>query len=140
MIIRIVLAASALALVTMGTLQAEETKTTKEPVKLKYYLMIAEPNSEAWKGVIMEGGDMAEPAGKALEAMGGKLLNYYIGVGEAKNYGVVAFPDSMDIAKIVYMRTAQGVMKDIQFIEIIPSDQAVDLFKETKKLLEPQGK
>ena len=104
---------------------------------MKYYLMIAQPNDAAWKGAIEAGEDMAAPAGKALEAMGGKLHSYYIGVTEAKNYGVVSFPDSMDIAKIVYMRTAQGLMKDIKFIEILPSDLAASMFQETNKFLTP---
>jgi hypothetical protein len=104
----------------------------------KYYLMIAQPSDEAWKGVIEAGGDMAEPAGKAIEAMGGKLHSYYIEVGRPKNYGVVSFPSSTDIAKIVYMRTVQGVMKDIQFIEIIPSDKAAGLFKEVNELSNPK--
>ena len=103
----------------------------------KHFLMIAEPNSDAWKGVIMGGGDMADPAREAIESMGGKLLSYYIGVGESKNYGIVAFPDSYDTAKIIYLRSAQGLMKSMEFIEIIPSDQAAGLFDDVKTLLEP---
>ena len=117
---------------TLGAMsvQAQDSSTERH----KFYLMIAQPNDEAWKGVIEAGGDMAAPAAEALEAMGGKLHSYYIGVNEAKNYGVVSFPSSYDIAKIVYMRTIQGLMKDIEFVEIMPSDQAVELFKDVKKL------
>ena len=112
--------------------QAQNTNTTDN---MKYYLMIAQPSDAAWKGVIEAGGDMAEPAGKAIEAMGGKLHSYYIGVNEAKNYGVVSFPSSLDIAKIVYLRTAQGVMKDIEFVEVLPSDMAVGIFEDVKSML-----
>ena len=105
--------------------------------KLKYFLMVAEPNGEAWKGVIEGGGDMAVPARAAIEAMGGQLLSYYIGVAESKNYGVVAFPDSYDTAKIIYLRSAQGLMKSMEFIEIIPSDKAAGLFEEINDLLNP---
>ena len=62
-------------------------------------------------------------------------MSYYIGVGEAKNYGIVAFPDSMDIAKIIYLRTAQGVMDSMQFIEVIPSNKAVALLEEVSGML-----
>ena len=105
--------------------------------RLKYFLMIVEPNSAAWKGVIESGGDMAVPARQAIEAMGGQLLSYYIGVAESKNYGIVAFPDSYDTAKIIYLRSAQGLMKSMEFVEIIPSDQAAGLFKEVNSLLNP---
>ena len=123
------------ALIIIMLLGATTTQAQDGPTEgQKYYLMIAQPSDAAWKGVIEAGGDMAEPAGKALEAMGGKLHSYYIGVGEAKNYGVVSFPSSTDIAKIVYLRTVQGLMKNIQFIEIMPSDQAVELFKQVNEL------
>ena len=102
----------------------------------KYFLMIAEPNGDAWKGVILGGGDMADPARAAIESMGGKLHNYYIGVNESKNYGVVSFPDSYDTAKIIYLRAAQGLMKSMEFVEIMPSDQAAGLFEDVKPLLE----
>ena len=78
---------------------------------------------------------MAEPAGKAIEAMGGKLLSYHIGTGESKNYGVLEFPDSYDTAKIIYLRAAQDLMKSMQFIEVIPSDQAAGMFAEVKAMM-----
>jgi hypothetical protein len=121
--------AAMIALGTAGYAQAEEQK-------YKYFLMIAEPDSATWKGVITGGGDMMVPARAAIEAMGGQLLSYYIGVGEAKNYGVVAFPDSYDIAKITYLRAAQGVMKSLQFIEVIPSDAAVAVLDDVKEIIE----
>lgn len=102
---------------------------------MKYFLMIAEPSGAAWKSVIEGGGDMADTALPQIEAMGGKLLSYYIGAGEAKNYGVVAFPDSMDTAQIIYLRAAQQLMKDFEFIEVIPSNQAVGLFEKVKSQL-----
>jgi hypothetical protein len=107
---------------------------------MKHFLMIAEPSGAVWKDVIEGGGDMAVPARQAIEAMGGQLLSCYIGVGESKNYGVVAFPDTYDIAKITYLRAAQGVMKSMQFIEVIPSDQAAGLLDEVKVLMAPESK
>ena len=120
---------AAVSSVTIGIAEAQEPKT-------KYFLMIAEPNADAWKGVIEDGGDMAIPARQAIEAMGGQLLNYYIGVGEPKNYGVAVFPDSYDIAKITYLRAAQGIMRSMQFIEVIPSDRAAEVFEGVKQLME----
>lgn len=106
-----------------------------EPKNMKYYLMIGTPSDSTWKAIIQTGEDMALPAKEGIEALGGKLISYYLGVGEAKNYGVVAFPSSMDIAKIVYMRVAQGVMKDLQFIEVVPSGNMVELFAEINPLI-----
>jgi len=122
-------------LVLSGMSLVVHADTSKQ--KMKYFLMIAEPNAPTWAGAIKAGGDMAGPAGKALEGMGGKLISYWLGVGEAKNYGIVVFPDSVDIAKVTYLRASQGVMKSIQFIEVMPSSEAVHVFKDVSKMLKP---
>lgn len=103
-------------------------------VKMKYYLMIGEPTTEVWEAIVQSGGkDMTTPGREATEALGGKIISYYIGATEAKNYIIVAYPDSMDVSKIVYMRAAQGVMKNLEFIEIIPADDAHLIFNDIKK-------
>ena len=53
---------------------------------------------------------------------------------------MVAFPDTYDIAKITCLRAAQEVMKSMQFIEVIPSDQAAGLLDEVKVLMAPESK
>ena len=108
-------------------------KSTEEQDDLKYYLMIGEPEPEVWKAIIENGGkDLSKPGREATEALGGKILGYYIGATEAKNYIIIAFPRSIDVSNIVYMRAAQGVMKNLEFIEIIPESKVPSLFEKIK--------
>lgn len=116
-------------------LQAEEPI----PEDYRYYLMIGDPNSRAWGAVIQAEGDMAVPAKKVIETMGGRLIGYYLAVGSAKNYGVVAFPNSKAISQIVYMREMQGLMDSIEFIEVKPTDKMIDVFKEINKMAKSKG-
>ncbi|GEM80565.1 GYD domain-containing protein [Vibrio superstes] len=108
----------------------------KEETTMKCYLMIAKPNAQAWAGVIQSGGNMEETARPAIEAMGGELVSYWLAVGEPMNYGVVAFPSSLDIAKITYMRTAQGFMDKIEFIEVMDTKTAEQVFKSVKDTMD----
>ncbi|MAZ89588.1 MAG: hypothetical protein CL693_18295 [Cellvibrionaceae bacterium] len=101
-----------------------------EQVKnMKLYLMIGQPNSETWAGIVKNETDMSIDGRKGIEAMGGEMLGFYIGVGEMKNYAIVAFPDSFDVSRIVFTRAMQGVMDDIQFIEIMSTEKAQEVFK-----------
>lgn len=97
---------------------------------MKYYLMIGEPTTEVWNALVKSGGkNLTTPGREATEALGGKMIGYYIGATEAKNYIIVAYPDSTDVSNIVYMRAAQGVMKNLEFIEIIPAEDVPAVFE-----------
>ncbi|WNC73632.1 hypothetical protein RGQ13_06455 [Thalassotalea psychrophila] len=110
---------------------AVQANTTEEKQdNLQYYLMIGKPNTQGWTPIIQNEIDMG-PAGKAgIEAMGGKFIGFYLGVTESKNYAIVAFPKHTDVARIVFTRTMQGVMEDIQFVPIMTTKQAQDVFKQ----------
>lgn len=110
------------------------TAFAQEEVKMKHYLMIGEPTTAIWDALVQSGGkDIAKPGREATEALGGKIIGYYIGATEAKNYIIVAYPESIDMSKIVYMRAAQGVMDKLEFIEIIPADDVHLVFDSLKK-------
>jgi len=109
-----------------------QDKVEKEN-ELTYYLMIGDAQPEVWKAIVESGGkDIAKPGREATEALGGKIIGYYLGATEAKNYIIVAYPSSTDVSKIVYMRAAQGVMKNLKFIEIIPAGEAHTIFEGIK--------
>jgi len=97
---------------------------------LNYYLMIGKPNSATWSNIVENEVDMSIEGRKGIEEMGGKFLGFYIGVGEYKNYAIVAFPKSTDVARIVFTRAIQGVMEDIEFIPIMTTQQAQEVFKQ----------
>lgn len=104
-----------------------EGSTAKEDMKL--FLMIGKPNAQAWANIVKNELDMSEGGRKGIEAMGGKMLGFYIGVGEMKNYAIVSFPSSFEVSRIVFTRAMQGVMDDIQFIEIMSTATAQEVFK-----------
>jgi len=121
-------------LISAVILSVSTVSTALADGKMKYYLMIGEPTAEVWDAIVKNGGkNMTAPGREATEALGGKMIGYYIGATEAKNYIIVAYPDSRDVSQIVYMRAAQGVMKNLQFIEIIPADNAHLIFNKINK-------
>ena len=102
----------------------------EEKDELNYYLMIGKPNTATWENIVKNEVDMSIDGRKGIEQMGGKFLGFYIGVGEYKNYAIVAFPKSTDVARIVFTRAIQGVMEDIEFIPIMTTQQAQEVFKQ----------
>jgi len=89
-----------------GTGVAQQDRAS-DPVEMRYYLMIGKPTPEVWDAIVKSGGhNMTAPGREATEALGGEIHGYYIGANEAKNYIIVAYPEDVAVADIVYMRAA----------------------------------
>lgn len=104
------------------------------PENYRYYLMIGKPNSNAWNILIQQEKDIAVTAREALEEMGVRLIGYYLGINSARNYVIAAYPDSVPTSQMLYLREIQGLMDNMEFIEILPTDRMLPLFKSVNRM------
>lgn len=106
----------------------------KNTSDLKYYMLIGTPEPTVLQGAISNPADFGVPAAAELESVGGKLIGYYFAMEHAKNYAILALPDSSDMAAFVYQRMSTGAMKDIEVVELIPSDRMIEIFRKADSL------
>jgi uncharacterized protein with GYD domain len=101
--------------------------------KLKHYMLVGEVHSSGLKAIIDNPADMAVNYGKELEALGGQLVDYYFVAGSAKMFVIIQLPDTVSAAAHVYQRSSTGVMKVVELIEIIPSNDMTGVLKKAKE-------
>jgi len=103
----------------------------------RYFLFIGEPNAAAWKFLMENPADREEAVAAGMEAVGGKVLSYYFGLGDGKNYITVQLPDDNEIIQAVYlMRLPSGLLNSYQVIELMPSAQMSEALKRSKEFIE----
>ena len=102
--------------------------------ELKYFLLIGTPEPAVLQAALDNPADFGEAAKKELESLGGELLGYFFAMEHAKNYALMALPGSEDMAALVYQRMATGAMKNIEVVELIPSDRMVEVFKQGQEI------
>lgn len=109
--------------------------------KLKYFMVIGTLKPEVAKLLVENPVDPWPAAEKTFaEIPGAKLIDYYLAVGKARNYAIIAVPDSIDAAAITYQRMATGALLDIDVIEIIPASNVVPMLNKAKAINEASKK
>lgn len=115
---------------------AAATTAQQEDDKLRSFLFIGEPNAAAWKYLIENPADREEKIKAGMAAIGGKVLSYYFGLGDGKNYVIVQLPNDNEIIQAVYlMRLPAGLLNSYQVIELMPSDQMSEALKRSQEFI-----
>ena len=78
--------------------QAQQAPTTKpanteQKPAMRYFLLSSRPNHKAWQVMKKNPGDRQAATAGAMKKIGCEMLGYYWGLGNGRNYIIVAVPD-----------------------------------------------
>lgn len=119
-------------ILTIGFVQAQEKRT---------FMFIGEPNAAAWQFLMDNPQDRKEAVAKSFEKLGGKIIGYYFGLGDGKNYIICELPNDNELIQAVYlMRLPSGLLASYQVKELMPSEQMSAALKKSKELIEMEKK
>ena len=111
--------------------QAQSTATGSG--EMRTFLFIGEPNAAAWKFMIENPADRQKAAGEAIEKLGGKMLSYYWGVGDGRNYITIAMPDDIELIQANYItRLGDGLLISYKMIELMSSEAMTGALKRVR--------
>jgi uncharacterized protein with GYD domain len=105
--------------------------------KQRYFLFIGQANSAAWKWMIENPSDRQAAMSRAFERLGGKMLSYYWGLGNGRNYITVSIPDDNELIQAIYTtRLGDGLLDEYEAIELMTSADMVEALKRVKEVKE----
>lgn len=115
-------------ILTIGFVQAQEKRT---------FMFVGEPNAAAWQFLMDNPQDRKEEVANLFEKLGGKIIGYYFGLGDGKNYIICELPNNNELIQAVYlMRLPSGLLASYQIKELMPSEQMSAALKKSKELIE----
>ena len=130
-IISCILGAAALVLAAPVAFSHEEADD------VRYFMFVGEPNAAAWKYLMENPADRKKEVAAGMQAVGGKVLSYYFGLGDGKNYITVQLPDDNEVIQALYlMRLPSGLLNSYQVIELMPSDQMSKALKRSAEFVQ----
>ena len=88
---------------------------------------------DALKGMIANPEDRAEAATKLIEAAGGKMLAYYVTLGEYDWLIVSEFPDHQGVSASMLIAAASGGVTDTKTVLAMTTAEAKQVFAATGK-------
>ena len=118
---------------------SQDQASTVEP-KLRHFLFIGEPNAAAWKWMIENPQDREAAMAKPIEKLGGKMLAYYWGLGNGRNYIIVALPDDPELIQATYVtRLGDDLLVSYDMIELMSSADMADALKRVADVQRAEG-
>lgn len=101
------------------------------------FMFVGEPNAAAWKFMMENPADRKEAVSAAFEKLGGKIIGYYFGLGDGKNYIICELPNDNELIQAVYlMRLPSGLLESYKITELMPSEQMTKALQKSKELIE----
>lgn len=122
------LATSANAEVAQGN--NAETRATE----LRHFLFVGHIGPKGWQNMLENPSDREAAGREAIEKLGGKLITYYFGLGENKNYIIVALPDAKTAKAIQVLRMSSGMLIDYTFIELMSSTEMLEVLNSMQSI------
>lgn len=118
---------------TLLPTQAEE----KAPVKdddMRIFMFSAKPSAKSWKYMKENPGDRRAETEAAMEKVGCKILAYYWGLTDGKNYIIAAVPDGKTAQASLIQRLASDFVLEYTAIELVESADMPAVFERVKEL------
>ncbi|MDG1231172.1 MAG: hypothetical protein P8P91_02820 [Pseudomonadales bacterium] len=106
--------------------------------KQRLFMFVSEPNAKAWRFLIDNPQDRQANASAAIAKLGGKILSYYFGLGNGRNYIIVSLPDDKTLIQAVYVtRLGDDFLNSYTVTELLTSSEmaeALSRVAEVKKV------
>lgn len=103
---------------------------------MRYFMFVGQPNAKAWKWLIENPQDRQAKTEKSIESLGGKMLSYYFGLGNGRNYITVAMPNDTELIQAAYvLRLASDLLVDYQVIELISSQDMLGVLRRVEDVM-----
>ena len=116
---------------TAGAAEQEESR--------RYFMFSSRPNADAWKFMIENPGDRQAATAGAIEKIGGEMVGYYWSLKDARNYIIVALPDSETVMAMLIQRLSSGLLHEYEATELLLSSDMPGVFERLGELNAADG-
>jgi len=93
------------------------------------YMMQISYTPEAWAALIQKPQDRTEAVKKVIEALGGKMQNFWMCFGEADLIGIVEMPNNVSAAAFAMAISAGGACKSFKTTPLLKLEDCMKAMK-----------
>ena len=102
--------------------------------QMRYFLFSAKPSAEAWRFMKDNPGDRRAATEGAMRKVGCKMIGYYWGLTNGRNYIIAAVPDGKTVQAMLVQRLSTDLVDQYEAIELVPSSEMPAMFARLKEL------
>ena len=106
----------------------------EETGEVRYFMFSSRPNADAWKFMMENPGDRQAAVSGAIDKIGGRMLGYYWSLRDARNYIILALPNSETVMAMLIQRLSSGLLHEYEAIELLRSSDMPGVFERLEEL------
>jgi hypothetical protein len=123
-----------LAPLLLGQDKKEAPAAAKPEKQMRIFMFSAKPSAKGWQFMKENPGDRKAATAGAMEKIGGKMLAYYFGLTDGKNYIIAALPDGKTAQALLVQRLATDMVLEYDAIELVESSSMPAMFERLKEI------
>ncbi len=121
-VMTLVALAGAVCLMASSICAQDDTVGVADKFSDRIFMIVGEPTGAAWKFMIENPSDREASMSGTITKLGGKMLSYYWGLGDGKNYITIRMPDDPSLIQALYVtRLGDNLLSSYQMIELMSS-------------------
>lgn len=133
-------AALAITVMCAFTLSGQESKekaapaATKSEKPMRIFMFSSKPSPEAWQFMKKNPGDRLKAVEGAMAKVGCKMIGYYWGLTNARNFIIAEVPDNETVAAMLVQRLSTDLVLEYEAIELLRSSDMPAVFERLEEI------
>ena len=107
---------------------------TKSEKPMRIFMFSSKPSPEAWQFMKENPGDRRKATEGAMAKVGCKMLAYYWGLTNARNFIIAEVPDNETVAAMLVQRLSTDLVLEYEAIELLRSSDMPAVFERLKEI------
>lgn len=96
---------------------------------MPHYMVQAAYTADAWRDLVKNPQDRAAALRPAIEALGGKLVSFYMSFGEYDALVIAEMPDNVSAAGVAVAASAGGAVKAIKTTPLMTVQEGMEAMR-----------
>jgi uncharacterized protein with GYD domain len=132
----IAIAAVALTAILAPLLLAQDKKEAPAAAKqeMRIFMFSSKPSPEAWQFMKENPGDRKAAVEKSMEKVGCRVIGYYWGLTNARNFIIAEIPDNETVAAMLVQRLSTDLVLEYEAMELLRSSDMPAVFERLKEI------
>ena len=134
----VAIAAVAMTAILAPFLFAQEKKEAPAPVKpekeMRIFMFSSKPSPEAWQFMKENPGDRRAATEGAMKKVGCRMIGYYWGLTNARNFIIAEVPDNETVAAMLVQRLSTDLVLEYEAMELLRSSDMPGVFERLKEI------
>ena len=134
----IAIAAVTLTAVFAPLLLAQDKKeapaVAKAEKEMRIFMFSSKPSPEAWQFMKENPGDRKAAVEKSMEKVGCRVIGYYWGLTNSRNFIIAEVPDNETVAAMLVQRLSTDLVLEYEAMELLRSSDMPAVFERLKEI------